>query len=114
MGRAAKAYSSSGTWATYPNKEAVEWIVLRLAPALLNLNSSATIDIIGGTHEQISSDACPANVRYHGVASYDEAVQKFTDCGLFIAPIKNNLRKSKSNYLTASRMERLSRPQKQL
>jgi hypothetical protein len=74
----------------YPNKEAVEWIVSRLAPALLNLNSSATIDIIGSTHEQISSDACPANVRYHGWASYGEAVQKFTDCGLFIAPIKNN------------------------
>jgi hypothetical protein len=74
----------------HPNKEAVEWIVSRLAPALLNLNSSATIDIIGGTHEQISSDACPANVRYHGVASHDEAVQRFTDCGLFLAPIKNN------------------------
>ena len=79
-----------GNLGHHPNKEAAEWIVLRLAPALLRLNSSATIDIIGGTHEQISSDACPANVRYHGVASYDEAVRKFTDCGLFIAPIKNN------------------------
>jgi hypothetical protein len=77
-----------GNVANYPNKEAVEWIVSCLAPALLNLNSSATIDIIGSTHEQISSDACPANVRYHGVASDDQVVQKFTDCGLFIAPFK--------------------------
>jgi hypothetical protein len=74
----------------YPNKEAVEWIVSKLAPALLNMKSSATIDIIGATHEQISSGVRPSNVRYHGTASYDEAVQKFTDCGLFIAPINNN------------------------
>ncbi|PYI99490.1 MAG: hypothetical protein DME98_00475 [Verrucomicrobia bacterium] len=90
-GAGSKSLFFVGNVAHYPNKEAVEWIVSRLAPALLNLNSSATIDIIGSTHEQISSDACPANVRYHGVASYEEAVQKFTDCGLFIAPIKNNL-----------------------
>lgn len=75
----------------FPNKAAVEWIVSRLAPALLNLNSSATIDIIGSTHEQISSDACPANVRYHGIASYEELVQKFGGCGLFIAPFKKTL-----------------------
>ena len=90
-GAGSKSLFLVGNVAHYPNKEAVEWIVLRLAPALLNLNSSATIDIIGSTHEQISSDACPANVRYHGVATYEEAVQKFTDCGLFIAPIKNNM-----------------------
>jgi FkbM family methyltransferase len=89
-GAGSKSLFFVGNVAHYPNKEAVEWIVSRLAPALLNLNSSATIDIIGSTHEQISSDACPANVRYHGVASYEEAVQKFIDCGLFIAPIKNN------------------------
>ena len=89
-GAGSKSLFFVGNVGHHPNKKAVEWIVLRLAPALLNLNSSATIDIIGGTHEQISSDACPANVRYHGVASSDEAVQKFTDCGLFIAPIKNN------------------------
>ena len=90
-GAGSKSLFFVGRVAHYPNKEAVEWIVSRLAPALLNLNSSATIDIIGSTHEQITSDACPANVRYHGVASYEEAVQKFTDCGLFIAPIKNNM-----------------------
>jgi FkbM family methyltransferase len=89
-GASSKSLFFVGNVNHYPNKEAVEWIVSRLAPALLNLNSSATIDIIGSTHEQISSDASPANVRYHGVASYWEAVQKFTDCGLFIAPIKNN------------------------
>ena len=89
-GAGSKSLFFVGNVGHHPNKEAVEWIVLRLAPALLNLNSSATIDIIGGTHEQISSDACPANVRYHGWASYEEAVQKFTDCGLFIAPIRNN------------------------
>jgi hypothetical protein len=89
-GAASKSLFFVGHVSHYPNKEAVEWIVSRLAPALLNLNSSATIDIIGSTHEQVSSDACPANVRYHGVASHEEAVQKFTDCGLFIAPITNN------------------------
>ena len=89
-GAGSKSLFFVGHMSHYPNKEAVEWIVSRLAPALLNLNSSATIDIIGSTHEQISSDACPANVRYHGWASYEEAVQKFTDCGLFIAPIRNN------------------------
>ena len=88
MGRAAKAYSSSGTWPTIRTKRQWNGSSRVLRRRCCNLNSSAIIDIIGSTHEQISSDACPANVRYHGVASNEEAVQRFTGCGLFIAPFK--------------------------
>lgn len=73
----------------FPNYEAIEWLVRRLAPELLLIGSDSVIDIIGATAEQMAACPAPGNVRFHGNADAPEALRMFTSCGLFIAPIKN-------------------------
>lgn len=73
----------------YPNKFAVEWIVDRLSPALESIASPATINIIGASSDQLNGHRLLSNVRLHGTTSNADVLERFTNCGLFVAPIAN-------------------------
>jgi hypothetical protein len=74
----------------YPNRLAVEWIVGHLSPALESISSPATINIIGASSDPRGDRRPLPNVRFHGTASNDAVMDRFTNCGLFVAPIANN------------------------
>ena len=72
-----------------PNRQAINWIASKLSPALMNVDPSICIDIIGANAEQTGNEGKSANLRFHGPSTMEHTVDLFISCGLFIAPIEN-------------------------
>jgi glycosyltransferase involved in cell wall biosynthesis len=74
----------------YPNLQAIEWIVTRLAPMLEIMRSQAHIQIIGVAAESVSTLSRRRNVTFLGVGDSSLVTRQLVDSDLFIAPIANN------------------------
>jgi len=74
----------------YPNRIAVDWIVQRLAPALLNRNSDIRIEIVGAAEHQVPEDCRHANLVLHGRSSADHLARLFRTADIMICPIAND------------------------
>jgi hypothetical protein len=77
-------------WIHVPNRLAIEWICTEFSPALLAVDASAIINIIGATSEQVPSHWRQANVNFLGRADSEELARQMTSAELSIAPVSNN------------------------
>jgi len=74
----------------YPNLEAVEWLATRLAPNLEKAAPDCRIKVIGASEDQVPQGWLRPNIDYMGRSTREEVRRLFLECGMFIAPIRNN------------------------
>jgi hypothetical protein len=77
-----------GNIAYYPNREAIEYIITKLAPAVTTLVSDARFKIIGASSTEVSFHH--PSVDFLGKSNAFELEQQFLTCQLFICPVKNS------------------------
>jgi hypothetical protein len=77
-------------WIHVPNRLAIEWICTEFAPALLGVDASARINIIGATSDQVPGHWRQANVNFLGRSDSEELERQMTTAELSIAPVSNN------------------------
>lgn len=80
----------SGTVMHFPNRLAIEWMCIHLAPELSRIDDKVRINIIGASKDQVPSSWHCVNVNFMGRSNREELVQQMTTADLFIAPIANN------------------------
>ena len=78
-----------GNISHYPNRLAIQWICLNLAPQLFVLNNSIALNIIGASSEDVPSEWKKPNVNFIGIGSPDTVIQHMTTDDFFVAPISN-------------------------
>lgn len=71
----------------YPNRMAIDYILSKLAPSLMEILPSARFKIIGAAPEDVSSHH--ESVELLGRSDAAEVERQFLNCQLFICPVKN-------------------------
>jgi Glycosyl transferases group 1 len=71
----------------FPNRIAIDWLCAQLAPALLRLDSSILIRIIGANVGDNPMYAEATNIEFMGVADRAAVIREFSRCALFVAPM---------------------------
>ncbi|MFC4312966.1 glycosyltransferase family 4 protein [Steroidobacter flavus] len=73
----------------FPNRLALKWLCTSLSPALLSIDNSIVINIIGCDREQWPGSDDLQNVRFLGRGSYRDVIHHMTTDDMFVAPIEN-------------------------
>lgn len=73
----------------YPNRQAVEWLATRLAPALAAQRCAAAIRAIGAAEGDVPADWRGDTIAYLGSSNEAGVTREFLGADLFIAPIAN-------------------------
>jgi hypothetical protein len=71
----------------YPNREAIEYIVTKLAPAVIAIAPDVRFKIIGASPADVSFSH--PSVDLLGKSDSQEVERQFLNCQLFICPVKN-------------------------
>ena len=74
----------------FPNHAAVEWIALRLAPALLRQGCEARIAIAGATAEQVPAEWRQPNLDFLGRSTDADIRARFLRSDLMLCPVEND------------------------
>jgi glycosyltransferase involved in cell wall biosynthesis len=73
----------------YSNREAIEWICTRFAPALHSIDASIQLRIIGARRDQAREGWAHSNIIFMGQSNAEEVSRLMGGADLFIAPISN-------------------------
>ena len=76
------------SWATWPNRQAIEWLCLKFAPEFAK-HRGERIVIVGAGSDAFPSGV-PGNVDLLGPSTREAVEQLYQGCGLFVAPIANS------------------------
>jgi glycosyltransferase involved in cell wall biosynthesis len=87
--RASRRVFFVGSIGYYPNRLAIEWMCVRLAPELERLDAAIRLTIIGASAEQVPEAWRRTNVDFLGFSDRQEVVRQMTTADLFVAPIAN-------------------------
>lgn len=71
----------------FPNRDAIEWLVDQLLPALLANDPAIALDIVGTAWEELRPGTAPAGVRFHGFVSDQLLDQLHREAAMFICPV---------------------------
>lgn len=71
------------------NRLAIEWICSRLSPALLRIDPTIVVNIIGASTNEAPGTWKQANITFMGRSNKAELIRQMTTADLFIAPIAN-------------------------
>lgn len=79
-----------GNISYFANRLAVEWICRKLAPELLQLDDTISIDIIGADTRHVPPDWRLSNINFLGSSDNKEVTRHMLSNDLFIAPTAQN------------------------
>lgn len=71
----------------FPNREAIEWLVQTLVPAMRLLDPGVTLMVAGTTASELGLDGDPPGVRLLGFVADEELRRLHLACDLFICPV---------------------------
>lgn len=73
----------------YPNREAVEWICMKLSSSLLKIDPGISVRIIGVEPGNVPTEWRRQNIEFLGVGDEMLVDRELSQTGLFLAPISN-------------------------
>jgi glycosyltransferase involved in cell wall biosynthesis len=73
----------------YPNRQAMEYIAARLAPAVARLVPDATFTILGASEADVPAEWRHPAVCFLGNGDAEETRRRFLSCRLFVCPVRN-------------------------
>lgn len=73
----------------YPNREAVEWICMKLSSSLLKIDPGISVRIIGVEPGNVPAEWRRQNIEFLGVGDEMLVDRELSQTGLFLAPISN-------------------------
>lgn len=71
----------------FPNKDAIEWLVSSLMPALQKVDAEITLSIAGTKRDELGYSDDPAGVSFHGFVSDAKLDELHRQANLFICPV---------------------------
>lgn len=71
----------------FPNKDAIEWLVDALLPALLAVDPDVAIDVVGTSWEEMRPGQAPKGATFHGFVSDQVLDQLHRQAAMFICPV---------------------------
>jgi len=71
----------------FPNKDAIEWLIERLLPALRAVDPDIALDIVGTEWEEMGTGTAPAGATFHGFVSDRMLDELHRSAAMFVCPV---------------------------